>query len=152
MKTRASPVEPHTGILVPPGWSSHFLLSRVVKSSSKTVLPEIFPPMRIWNKFFKQKLFNLVLRHEKGQSFFFLFLFFICQIAHNWHYSASIMLGGLSECSCLCGLLAHLARSYRNKLKVWQNHSQPSWAKLCLWKLHAPKLGMQNLVICDFSK
>lgn len=142
MKTRASPVEPHTGILVPPGWSSHFLLSRVVKSSSKTVLPEIFPPIRIWNVFSRKQIFNMVSRDEKSSVFLFVF---ICQIAQNWHHTASILFGAFQNAFVYVVCLPIWQEATENKLKYWQNHSQPSWAKLCLWKLHAPKLGKQKL-------
>lgn len=63
--------------------------------------------MRIWNKFFKQKTFQFGFETwERSVLFFFLFLFFICQIAHNWHYSASIMLGAFQNAPvyvvCFC--------------------------------------------------
>lgn len=142
MKTRASPVEPHTGILVPPGWSSHFLLSRVVKSSSKTVLPEIFPPIRIWNKLKKKKdpqIFKLVSRDEKVQSFLFVFIWLTAQ---NWHCTANTVLRGFQDALVFVVSLPIWQETTENKSKDWQ---KPSWAKLCLWKLHVLKLGKQNL-------
>lgn len=128
MKTRASPAEPHTGILVPPGWSSHFLLSRVVKSSSKTVLPETFPPIRIWNVFFfKKNKFLIRFQDVRKFSRFCLFVF-ICEIAQNWHCAANTLLGAFRTLVYVV-CLPIWQETTENKLKDWQNHSQLSWAK-----------------------
>lgn len=114
MKTRASPEEPHTGILVPPGWSSHFLLSRVVKSSSKTVLPEIFPPIRIWKVFFKKT--NFQYGFKIGESSVFLFICVYLSDCSTLASHGKHPVRGLSERFCLCGLLAQLARSNRKQI------------------------------------
>lgn len=68
--------------------------------------------------------------------------------AQHWHHTASLLLGVFQNAFVYVACLPIWQEAAENKSRYWQNHSQPSWAKLCLWKLHTPKLGKQNLALC----